>query len=318
VVLDRIITMNGGMVITGSSDVILQDILIQHLPGNVPPTAGVSITNSSVQANDLEASGGDLGGEPDFHPAAGHALEVNGGSVVALARPRLKGGSGGGPWITSPSTPAGGAAIRCVTSIVSIVDDLGSSSYLIGGQGGLRGAASATSIASGNGGNCIEAVASGSVLNKKPMTTVPGLAGANNSGGPQGVPGTSAFTVFGGQYSAVADLPALFRHIGASVPGGFMIFQHHAAGANYPVALAVMDGFDLNLYPPSVQFAAGNPFNALALAVGQANAIGFWEFGFGLPFYNNAVVGTAIVTMTADDVAGTLFLANPTVWVFGF
>ena len=68
---------------------------------------------------------------------------VENSSIVALARPKLIGGFGGGPWTTSPSSPAGGAAIHCETGgVVSIVDDVGSSSYLVGGQGGLRGVGS--------------------------------------------------------------------------------------------------------------------------------------------------------------------------------
>ena len=280
----------------------------------------MTITNSWVQANDLDATGGDLTTEPDFFPSAGHALWVENSSIVALARPKLIGGFGGGPWVTSPSSPAGGAAIHCESGgVVSIVDDIGSSSYLVGGQGGLRGVASATSIASGNGGNAVEAVSAGTVVNKKPIPLFGGSPGLNAGTGPQGAFGATSFTAFGGAYSAIVDLPALYRHISASVPGGFFIFSHHAAAPGYPVAIAVMPDMQLNIYPPSVQFAGGNPFTAIVLATGTSDALGFVNFGFGLPA--GAVgphVGASVVVQTADDVVNTLFLSNPSPWILGF
>jgi hypothetical protein len=318
VVLDRLIAPNGGVHIENSTNVIIEGLRVRHSYGALPPIDGVVVINSWVQASDLDATGCDLTTDPDYHPSAGCALNVQMGSVVALARPRLIGGFGGGPWVNAPSTPTGGAAIRCTMSVVAIVDQPGNGSYITGGQGGHRGTGSALSVSSGNGGNAVEAELSGYILNKLPMPIVPGTAGPNNAGGPTGFPGTASFTTSGGLYAPIVDVPSLYRNIGDSVPGGVWIFNHRAAAANIPVAMAVMQDFGLNLYAPSVQFAAGNPFTAVALNLGMSNAVGVFEFGFGLPFYPESVVGTALVVQTADDVANTLFLSNPGVFVFGF
>jgi hypothetical protein len=294
-------------------------MLIRHLPATNAPQSGLTVVNSWVQANDLDAAGGDVGGEPDFYGVAGAALEAYGSTIVALARPRLIGGFGGGPGITSPATPAGGPAIRISQAIVAIVDDLGSPSYIVGGQGGHRGSGSALSIPSGNGGNAVEVLGAGLVLNKKPITVVPGMPGPNKAGGPLGASGAASFTSGSGVYAPVADLPAIFRNISATVSGGFWILSHHAAAPGYPVALAVMTEPDLFLYPPSVQFAGGNVFSSIALALGTANGAGFFEIGFGLPFgIPIQLAGTTLVVQTADDVVNTLFLANPTPWILGY
>jgi hypothetical protein len=216
------------------------------------------------------------------------------------------------------SSPTGGTAIRCVGSVVSIVDEAGSTSYVVGGQGGHRGAGSALSIPSGNGGNAVEAMANGVVINKLPMPIFPGIAGANNAGGLLGSPGAPSATSSGGIYAPIVDTPSVYRNIASSVPGGFWIFLHHAAGPGIPVAIAVMQEFDLNIYPPSVQFAAGNPFTAVALGIGTSDPLSNFAFGFGLPGYSQDTIGTAVVVQTADDVSNTLFLSNPGVFVFGF
>jgi hypothetical protein len=319
VVLDRIAIPNGGLWISNSTDVFIESVWIRHQPGAIPPTTGVTVVNSWVQANDLDATGGDLGGEPNFFSAAAPALEVHANSLVALARPKLLGGFGGGPWITSPSTPDGGPAIRAVGSLVAIVDDVGSASYLVGGQGGHRGSASSPAIPSGNGGNGVEAVSSGVIVNKLPIVIVPGQPGANDAGGPLGVGGAASFTATGGIYAPVMDVPAVLRSVSASTSGGFLLLSHHAAAPGIPVALAVMLAHSLYTYPPSSQFAGGLPSSAIILALGTANASGYFDFGFGLPLgIPITLAGTALIVQTADDVANTLFLANPTTWVLGF
>jgi hypothetical protein len=319
VVLDRVVIPNGGVWIENSTDVFVEGLYIRHQTGAIPPTPAMTVVNSWVQANDLNATGGDLGGEPDFHPAGAPALEVYSNSIVALARPKLLGGFGGGPWITSASSPAGGPAIRCVSSVVAIVESLGGTGFLAGGQGGHRGVGSSLVIPSGNGGNGVEVSSSGMVVNKLPMLVVGGAAGPNLSGGPTGVAGLAAATLTGGIYAPVFDVPATFRNISATTSNGFWILSHHAAAPAYPVALAVMLTHDLFVYPPSVQFAGGDPNTWIALALGTANAAGYFELGIGLPpNIPIELAGTTLVVQTADDVVNTLFLANPTTWLLGF
>ena len=79
-----------------------------------------------------------------------------------------------------------------------------------------------------------------------------------------------------------------------------------------------MPDIDLELYPPSLQFSAGNPNTAILLFVGQANAIGYFAFGTGLQPGMSSAVGVSAVIQTADDTANTLFLANPSMFVLGF
>ena len=319
IVLDRVIVPNGDLTISNCTDVILEQVHVRQLPGDIPPVAGVTITNSWVQANDLDATGGNVTAEPNFFAAAGSALEVFDNATVALARPKLIGGFGGGPWISSPSTPAGGIAIRASNGgIVSIADDVGSSSYLVGGQGGMRGIGSSPSIPSGNGGNALEADLAGSITNKKPMRLFGGAPGGNAAGGPVGAFGATAATFTNGVYQAITDLPCVYRHVSGSVPGGFFLFSHHAAAPLLPVAVAIMPDIDLDLYPPSLQFRAGNPLSAVLLFVGQANAIGYFEFGTALQPGMSSAVGVSVVIQTADDTANTLFLANPSMFVLGF
>ena len=182
IVLDRAVIPNGGLYVSNCSNVILEGVHVRHLPGELPPTPGVVIDNSWVQANDLDATGGDLENDPGFYPAAANAFEAWNQSVVALARPKLIGGFGGGPWVTSAATPAGGSAILCVGSVVSIADDLGSSSYVVGGQGGLRGVGSVLSIPSGSGGSAVDVRSAGIVVNKKPLPRVRRSARAERRG----------------------------------------------------------------------------------------------------------------------------------------
>jgi hypothetical protein len=318
VVIDRIVIPNGGIWIESSSNVFLESAWIRHQQGAIPPVPGVSILNSWVQANDLNATGGDVGAEPDFYAAAAPALEAFANSLVALARPKLLGGFGGGPWITSPASPAGGPAIRTSGSIVSIIDEIGSSSYLVGGQGGFRGSGSSPVIPSGNGGNGVEAFSSGVVANKLPMPVAGGAPGAHLAGGLSGGPGLAAFTSSGGVYAPVIDVPATFKNVSATVSNGFWVLSHRAAGPGYPVALAVMLEHDLFPFPPAVQFGGGNPLTAIALAIGTSNGAGYLEYGVGLPPIPVSLAGTAVVVQTADDVGNILFLANASTWVLGF
>jgi hypothetical protein len=318
VVLDRVIVPNGGVLITNSTDVILESLYVRHLQGAFPPQIGVYIENSWVQANDLNATGGDCVSEPDFFPTAANALEVIGNSIVALCRPKLIGGFGGGPWITSASSPQGGIALRCVGSQVAIVDDVGSGSYIVGGQGGFRGAASAFTIPSGSGGHAIEIVA-GIVTNKKPLNPIPGAPGLHIGGGPIGSFGSIAATGPGGSYSPITDLPAVSREYSVSQPGGFWVFDHHSWGAGIPVAVAFMPDMGLSLFPPSLQFQGGDISTAILLGVGTSNGIGRLSFGFLLPTQlMTPHVGMSLTIQSADDVANTLFLSNPMSFVLSY
>jgi hypothetical protein len=193
VALDRVYFSNGGLAILNSTDVHLQNVRVRHNANAQPPTSGVLVSASWVQANDLDATATNLGTEPNFYPQAAPAMEVIQNSIVCLARPRLIGGTGGGPWVTSNTTPAGGHAIKATNaSIVSIVDDGTSGSYLIGGRGGTRGVGSSTSIPSGQGALALDADVNSSVVNKGGIVPQAGAAGTNLAGGP--VPGNSFST----------------------------------------------------------------------------------------------------------------------------
>ncbi len=319
VVLDRLFLTNGSGLISNATNVIIEEMRIRHLYGGVPAISGMFVVNSWVQANDLDSTGGDLYGDPGYYPAAGAALEVGNNSIVALARPKLSGGTGGGPWTTSPSTPAGGPAIRAFGGgIVSIADDPSGLNYLVGGQGGYRGVGSASSIPAGNGGNTIEIDTYATVINKKPMPLFAGQAGANLAGGPAGAPGTGAFTASGGLYGPIVDTPALFRFYGSTLPNGVLLMSHLAAAPGYPVGLAMVTEFDLSIYAPSLQFLSGNPASAIFLSYGYADAARYYQVGFTLPPTFGGLVGGSVLVQAADDVVGYLFLANPGVLVLGF
>ncbi len=318
-VLDRMVLANGGAVIAACANVIIEEMRIRHQPGGLPPIPGMSVYNSRIQGNDLDIAGGDLYGEPNFFPVAGDAMLILDQSVVCLARPKLIGGSGGGPWTTSASTPAGGAAIRALNgSIVSIVDDPTNTSYVVGGQGGRRGVGSSTTIPSGNGGNAADISGFSTVLNKKPMPFIPGPAGQNQAGGPVGSNGSPAFTTGGGIYGPIVDTPATFRWLGSTQPGGVLVMSHLAAQAGYPVGLALVTEFGLSIYAPSLQFMSGNPAAAAFLTTGVADANRYFQVGFTLPAQFNGIEGGSVLVQAADDVTGYLFLANPGVLVLGF
>jgi hypothetical protein len=320
IVFDRMIVPNGGILVSNCTDVFMENVRVRQLQGALPPTTGVTVLNSWVQANELDATGGDLVGEPDFYANAANALDVLNGSIVALARPRLIGGFGGGPWITSASTPAGGIAVHASQGgIVSIIDDVGSASYLVGGQGGLRGVGSIISIPSGNGGNAIQADLNGIVVNKRPLQPFGGAPGLNLGGGPIGAFGAPGATFTNGTYSPIIDLPSVYRHVSSSVPGGFFIFNHHAAAPGYPVAIGVLQDLFLNIFPPAIQFQGGNPYTAVVLGLGTSNALGYFDFGFSLPAPAlQSHVGLTVSVQTADNVVNTFFLSNPSTFVLGF
>jgi hypothetical protein len=320
IILDRCVIPNGGVFVNNCTDVFMEYVHVRQFQGALPPQTGVTISNSWVQANDLDATGSDLTTEPDFFPAAGTALEVLNNGIIALARPKLIGGFGGGPWTTFPSSPAGGVAIHASQGgIASIVDDNGSQSYIIGGQGGWRGAASVLSIPSGNGGSAIQADFNGIVTNKKPLTPIGGAPGLNAGGGSVGAFGAPAATFTNGAYQPIVDIPSVYRHVSGSVAGGFFIFNHHAAAPNIPVAIGVLQDISLDIFPPAVQFQGGNPYTAVVLGMGMSNAIGFFDFGFSLPaapLQNK--VGLTVAVQTADNVVNTFFLSNPSTFVLGF
>jgi hypothetical protein len=319
VIFDRVFVPNGGVVINNCTDVFVENLRVRHFQGALPPTNGLTISNSWVQLNDLDATGSDLTSEPDFYASAGNALEVTDNSLVALARPKLIGGFGGGPWVTSPGSPAGGIAIHATLGgVVSIVDDVGSASYIVGGQGGMRGVGSVLSIPSGNGGSAIQADFAGIVTNKKPLQPFGGAPGLNTGGGAVGTFGATAATFTNGTYSPIFDTPSLYRHLSNSVPGGFFIFSHHAAAPGIPVAIGILQDLYLDIHPPAVQFQGGNPYTAVVLALATSNAIGFVDFGFGLPPGLTPHLGMSVAVQTADNVVNEFFLSNPSTFVLGF
>lgn len=320
IILDRCVVPNGGVYVSNCTDVFMEYLHVRQFQGALPPQTGVTVSNSWVQANDLDATGSDLTTEPDFYAAAGNALEVTNNGIIALARPKLIGGFGGGPWVNSPSSPAGGIAIHAsLGGIASIVDDNGSQSYIIGGQGGWRGVGSVVSIPSGNGGSAIQADFNGIVTNKKPLTPFGGAPGLNNGGGAVGSFGAPAATFTNGAYQPIVDIPSVYRHVSGSVPGGFFIFNHHAAAPGIPVAIGVLQDIYLDIFPPAVQFQGGNPYTAVVLGLGMSNALGFFDFGFSLPaapLQNK--IGMTVCVQTADNVVNTFFLSNPSTFILGF
>lgn len=320
VVLDRVVIEDGSLYLYDGEDVLLQDVRIrapQAVAGT--PLNAMQVNRSWVQATDLDAKGGDVGAEPAYSPNGGAALEVVYPSVVALARPRLAGGSGSGPWNMSASTPAGGPAIRVYGGIVSIIDDQTGTNFVTGGQGGERGASSSTSIASGDGGPAIELIG-GAAVNKKPMPLNPGVAGANQAGGPLGVAGVGVVQVGPGLYIPINETPALFLVAGSTVPGGTLTITFQSASPGLLCGLGACHDFDLALLfnSPSVQFSAGKPSAVDFLAVGTSNASSVLQTTYTLPNPIGIGAGHSGMVQGADIVGNMAFLSNPSVIVFGF
>jgi hypothetical protein len=320
-ILDRMWIQDGSLLVYGGEDVLLQDVVIRAAQAGASgaPLPGISVVGSWMQGTDIDVAGGMVGAEPNFSAEGGVALEVYYPSIVALARPRLMGGSGAGPWISSASTPAGAPAIRTFNGIVAIVDnDLGVN-YLQGGSGGERGAASSNSIASGQGGNAIE-VLGGYVVNKRPMPLAPGFAGANQAGGPLGADGVPALTASGGTYSPIVDVPALFKIVGSTMPGGHLDFTFESAASGLLCGLGACDDFDLAILilTPSVQFCAGKPSAVQFLDIGTSDANAELKFMVDLPSPLGFQQGRRGMVQGGDVVNNLAFLSNPCVIVLGF
>ena len=311
VVFDRMIAPNGGMYIGDSTDVVLQDVRIRHVPGADPAVPGVFVSNSFVQANDLDASGGDLGGEPNFFAQAPAALEVVDGSVVSVSRPKLIGAYGGGPWTTTSSTPGGGAAVRCSNAVVSIIGNGSGLYYLIGGQGGERGVGSIPGVASGFGAPAIQVENNGVVSLKGAPTPIPGQAGVNNAGGPVGMifPGTIGLS--GGVVQSNPQAPATLRFLGTTGPNAASFLQYQSGGSFYPFALFFMPDVDLQIFAPSVQFLGGYPLDSLLIISGTAPASRNFNLGLNFPASLAGLSGATLLIQGADFIAGTYFTSNP-------
>jgi hypothetical protein len=310
----------GGVYIVDDQDIILQQVYVRNAaPGASPPQNGITILNSWVQANDLDVVGADCGTEPNFFPRAGAGLHVGQNSIVALCRPKIQGGFGGGPWDVSPATPDGGPAISVNNSIVTIIDDATNLNYIVGGQGGTRGAASATSIPSGNGGNAMELDMVGFAINKKPMALFPGAAGLNNAiGGALGSSGAPVVTNNGSVYMPINDNPALFNITGSTGPGGTLALQLQSASPGLTVGMGVMQEFDLGVFPPALQFGGGKPPSLIFIFLGTSDATGVLTFFFTLPNPLAEFSGVAMAVQGTDVVNNQLFLSNPSVSVGGF
>jgi hypothetical protein len=320
-ILDRMIIENGTLLIQNGEDVLLQDVRIRA-PQATPteaPLSGITVIHSWVQANDLDVIGASAGGEPNTWSAGGAALTVHYPSIVALARPKLIGGSGGGPWITSPS-PAGGSAIRALGGIVAIVDDGNSPLHSIdGGNGGDRDATSAASFDSGAGGNAIESVA-GYVVNKRPCTLNPGDPGAAAPGGNLGAAGIDWLTSSGGTYITSNEPPALFELTGTTVPGGSVTITFHSAAAGLLCGLGATSDFDLTIFflTPSVQFSAGKPSAVEFFEIATSDNSSMVSLTVMLPTTLGNLAGASGMFQGADVVNNTAFLSNPAVAVMGF
>lgn len=321
IVLDRIVIQDGSLYVYGGEDVILQDVRIRApaASAGAAPLPGITVIGSWMQATDIDVVGGAVGVEPDFWPEGGPALVVFYPSIVGLARPKLMGGSGGGPWDLSGSTPAGAPAVRTFNGIVSIVDDDTGANQLAGGAGGMRGLASSPSVPSGQGGNAIEVVG-GYVLNKRPMQVVPGAAGANLAGGPTGSPGVNTTTSAGGTYIAINDVPALFRITGPTVPPGTLTFTFHSAAPGLLCGLGACDDFDLAVLflTPSVQFCAGKPSAVQFLDIGTSNQASQLLFTATLPSPLGIQQGRRGMCQGADVVNNLAYLSNPSIIVLGY
>lgn len=317
VALDRIYLSNGGLVVLNSSDVHLQNVRIRHTPTAQPPTSGVLVSSSWVQADDLDSTATNLGTDPNFYAQAPHAIEVVNSSIVCLSRPRLVGATGGGPWITSASTPAGGHAIKATNgSIVSIVDDGLSGSYVIGGRGGTRGVGSSLAIPSGQGALAFHADTNSTIVNKGGLTPVAGSAGANFAGGP--VPSNS-FSPGGGVIFTPPDNPALVKITGSTSAGGGVLAVLRSASPGLPVALGIGTDLDLTTYAPSVQFLTSNPRSILFAMTGFAGLDRFFPLAIPMPPTTLAGVrGRYFVFQGADDLFTNLYLTNSALLVLPY
>lgn len=317
VAFDRMYFSNGGVAVLNSTDVHLQNVRIRHNAAAVPPTSGLLVSASWVQANDLDATATNLGVEPNFYAQAAPAVEVIQNSIVCLSRPRLIGGTGGGPWITSNSTPAGGHAVKATNaSIVSIVDDGASGSYLIGGRGGSRGIGSSTAIPSGQGALALDADINSSIVNKGGIVPQAGAAGANFAGGP--VPGNS-FSTNAGIIFAPPETPALTSIFGTTVAGGGVLSVLRSASPGLPVAVGIGTELQLTTYLPSVQFLSSNPSKALFAMTGFAGQDRFFPLAIPMPPNTlSGVRGYYFVFQGADDLYTNLYLTNSTLLVLPY
>jgi hypothetical protein len=310
VVLDRVITPNGGIFVGDSTDVFMQDVRVRHQPGADPPTPGLLVSNSYLQGTDLNLAASDLGGEPNFYFNAPHALDVQNNSVVSICRPKLIGAIGGGPWITSPSTPGGGSAIHCSSSIVSVVSNGSGLFYLIGGQGGSRGVGSAPNIPSGFGGPAILCENGGTVLTKSAPTPLPGAPGPNLAGGPLGLAPPGVVTLTNGSLQVDPLTPATMRLVGTTTPGGSAYISYLAAAPFYPLVIAFATGFSLQPLPPAVQFLGVDLPSVFFYLSGTANAGRFFAIGFNMPTSFAGIEGSSLVLQGADFVASIYYLTN--------
>jgi hypothetical protein len=321
IVLDRIVIQDGALYIYGGEDVILQEVRVRAAAAGAgaPPQPGITVIGSWVQGTDLDVVGGAVGAEPDFWPEGGPGLLLYYPSIVGLARPKLMGGSGGGPWDLSSTSPNGAPAIRNFGGIVAIVDDDTAANYLTGGNGGVRAPTSSPSIPSGDGGNAIE-VLGGYVLNKRPMPVIPGSAGANMAGGAIGSAGSATVTSGGGTYISITDVPALFSISGSSVAGGTLTFTFHSAAPGLLCGLGACDDFDLAILglTPSVQFCAGKPSAVQFLQIGTSNAMSQLAFTAPLPSPLGIQQGRRGMAQGGDVVNNLAYLSNPTIVVVGY
>ncbi len=317
VAFDRVYFSNGGLAILNSSDVHIQNVRVRHNPSAQPPTSGVLVSASWVQADDLDSTATNLGTDPNFFAQAPHAIEAVNASIVCLSRPRLIGATGGGPWITAATTPAGGHAIKATTgSIVSIVDDGLSGSYVIGGRGGSRGVGSSNLIPSGEGALAFHADSNSTIVNKGGLVAVAGLSGQNFAGGP--IPGNS-FSPGGGIIFMPPDNPALVKITGTTTPGGGILSVLRSASPGLPVAMGIGTELDLTTYAPSVQFLSASTRFILFAITGFAGQDRFFPIAIPMPPTNFAGVrGRHFVFQGADDLYTNLFLTNPALLVLPY
>lgn len=320
IVLDRMVIEDGAVYILFGEDVLLQDVRVRApVATSAPPLPGITVLNSWVQGTDLDVVGASAGVEPTAYASGSPALEIYFPSIVALARPKLVGGSGGGPWVTPSSTPSGGPAVRVHGAIVSIIDDQVSTNHLSGGDGGSRDIGSAPTIASGDGGNAVE-VFGGHAVNKKPMTVNPGNPGANNAGGPLGLQGAASLTTGNGSYVSALDVPATLRLTGSTDAGGTLNLSMHSASPGLVCGLGATSDFDLAVLTatPSVQFSAGKPSAVQFFEVGMSNANSLFEILTSIPNPLGGIAGASGMVQAADVINNTAFLTNPCVVVLSY
>lgn len=313
VVFDRMYSINGGIFIQNSDNVLLQDVRVRNAPGADPPVSACHVDSSWVQGNDLNFAATDLGGEPNYYFNAPHAIEAVNGSVVSVCRPKLIGALGGGPWETSPSTPGGGSAIYCNASIVSVVSNGSGLMYMIGGAGGVRGANSAPGIQSGFGGPAIRCENNGTVYLKGAPTPIAGLPGANLAGGPAGFSTPAVFTLTNGSVVFDPFTPATMRVVGTTQPNGGAYIGYLSSAPFYPVVIAIASRFQLTPLPPAVQFLGIDLNSVLTYFTGTANSGRYYALGFAFGPNLVGIEGETLGIQGADVLANIFYLANPVV-----